>query len=99
MKLVLAILVAFLAGNVAMAGNTYVRPYVKKDGTYVQGHMRSTPNERRIDNYGAQNSIYGGNPYTGQRGSQRDAFSSPPAYNQPRRNCVPTHGVYGGSSC
>lgn len=80
MKLAIALTVALITGP-ALAGNTYVKPYVKKDGTYVQGHVRSDPNSVRYDNYGARNSVYGGNPYTGQRGSQRDEFSSPPAYN------------------
>lgn len=96
MRLALLILAAVFAGEAAAAGNTHVRPYVKRDGTFVQGHVRSAPNDRRYDNYGAQNSVYGGNPYTGQRGSQRDEFSDPPAYNRPSRNCVP---MYGRSSC
>ncbi|MCL4183504.1 MAG: hypothetical protein KJ011_08665 [Burkholderiaceae bacterium] len=47
----------------------------------------TAPNSVRYDNYGARNSnsIYGVNPYTRKRGSQRDEFSTPPAYNQPRQ--------------
>ena len=61
---------------------TYVQPHVNRDGTYTQGHYRSEPNSTRYDNYGARDNVYGNtNPYTGQRGSQRSEFSSPPAYN------------------
>lgn len=97
MKLAVVMLAALFAAEAAVAaGSTYVRPHVRKDGTFVQGHMRSAPNQNRYDNYGARNSVYGANPYTGQRGSQRDEFSNPPAYNKPRRNCS---GPYRLSSC
>src|SRR5688500_7685074 len=65
MKLALAaILVVFSASAVAQ---TYVRPHVRSNGTYVEGHYRSSPNNTRIDNYGSQGNI---NPYTGQAGSR-----------------------------
>lgn len=54
-----------LAAPLAMA-DTYVRPYVKKDGTFVQGHYRSSPNSTTLDNYSTQGNI---NPYTGKRGN------------------------------
>lgn len=82
---VAAVLSLAIAAPAFAAGPKSVRPYVRKDGTYVQGHARSAPNDVRVDNYGARNSVYGANPYTGQRGSQRDEFSAPPAYNQPRQ--------------
>lgn len=91
MRIVLMLLLAALALEVSAGGTKSVRPYVRKDGTYAQGHYRSAPNQQRLDNFGARNSIYGGNPYTGKRGSQRDELSTPPAYNQPRRNCVPAY--------
>lgn len=92
MKLVLAILLVALVGEVSAAGTKSVRPHIRKDGTYVEGHYRSAPNQQRFDNFGARNSIYGGNPYTGKRGSQRDEFGTPPAYNKPRRDCIPSYG-------
>lgn len=86
MKIALAVVLSVVIAAPALAaGSKSVRPYVKKDGTFVQGHMRSAPNSTRYDNYNARNSIYGTNPYTGQKGSQRDEFSSPPAYNQGRQ--------------
>lgn len=61
---------------------TYVRPYVDKNGNYREGHVRSNPDQIRRNNLNAENNQYGGvNPYTGQRGKQRDEYSSPPQYN------------------
>ena len=44
----------------------YVNGYYRKDGTYVQGHTKSSPDEYRYNNKGSQ--TYGG--------SQRDEYSS-----------------------
>lgn len=50
----------------------YVRPYVKRDGTYVEGHYRSSPNSTNWDNYSTQSNI---NPYTGSEGSRARDYS------------------------
>lgn len=52
-------------------GADYVRGHVRKDGTYVQPHFRSSPNDSRHDNYSTRGNT---NPYTGERGSV-DAFA------------------------
>ena len=52
----------------------YVRGYVKKDGTYVQPHFKSSPNNLKFDNYSSQGNS---NPYTGQRGYQSHEYSPP----------------------
>lgn len=49
-----------------------VAGYVRKDGTYVQGYCRSTPNQNRYDNFGSQS----------MGGKQRDEFSRAPTYNK-----------------
>lgn len=77
MKAIIAI-VALAASSMAFA-DQYVRPHVTKDGTYVEGYHRSSPNNNRYDNYSSQGNI---NPYTGQRGTERNEYSNPPAYNQ-----------------
>jgi hypothetical protein len=46
--------------------DTYVKGYTRKDGTYVQGHTKSSPDEYRYNNKGSQS--YGG--------SKRDEYSS-----------------------
>jgi hypothetical protein len=65
MKAVLAVLLAASTVS-ALAQSTYVRPHVRKDGTYVEGHYRTAPNNTRIDNYSTQGNM---NPYTGQQGT------------------------------
>lgn len=69
---------ALLVSGTASA-DQWVNGYTKKDGTYVQGHYRSSPNQYRYDNYSSQGNV---NPYTGESGSQRNEWSSQPSYNQ-----------------
>ena len=59
-----ALLVVMGSGS-AFAGK-WVNGYTKKDGTYVQGYYRSSPDSYRYNNRGSQ--TYGG--------SQRDEYSS-----------------------
>ena len=87
---------------VAASGQTWVDGHYRKNGTYVEGHMRSAPNQTRYDNFSAESSVYGNNPYTGKRGSQRDEFSAEPRYNssygqEPRRQC--SRDVFGNRIC
>lgn len=82
MRVTMLALLSLLFVDFAFADN-YVRPHVRRDGTYVEGHMRSSPNSNRFDNYSSQGNV---NPYTGQRGSDRNEFSNPPEYNTGRRD-------------
>jgi hypothetical protein len=81
MRISFLVLFSFLLSEFAFA-QTYVKPYVRRDGTYVEGHMRSNPNAQRFDNYNSQGNT---NPFTGQRGSERNEFSPEPAYNTGRQ--------------
>jgi len=47
--------------------SVYVKPYLKKDGTLVQGHFRSVPNGTVFDNWSVYPNI---NPYTGETGTK-----------------------------
>lgn len=47
------------------ASDIYVRSYIKKDGTYVDGHFRTAPNNSFYDNYSTKGNY---NPYTGKAG-------------------------------
>lgn len=67
MKSIIAI--ALLAISAQAVADQYVRGYVRKDGTYVQPHVRSSPNSVQWDNYSTKGNT---NPYTGQQGTQRD---------------------------
>lgn len=57
----------------------YTRGYIKKNGTYVQPHHKTHPDQYRYNNYSAKGNI---NPYTGKSGTQRHEFSNPPKYNK-----------------
>ena len=71
MKLkVLAFISLVLLADSVFAGQTWVDGYHRKDGTYVQPHVRSTPNAHRYDNFGP-----GSNPHTPYgRDSDRDGM-------------------------
>lgn len=78
---------AFFAIIIALPGiafaQTYVAPHIRSDGTMVQGHYRSAPDNTRINNYSTQGNY---NPYTGQQGHV-DPYALPqpqPAYQQQR---------------
>ena len=79
-----AIIVTLMLVTISLAAtaNENVRGYMKKDGTYVDPHHRTSPNNRRYDNYSSQGNQ---NLYTGQPGSERNEFSNPPAYNKNRQ--------------
>ena len=62
-----AVLVASIAVGPIAAQTSNVKPYVRKDGTFVQGHQRSSPNNTALDNYSSQGNS---NPYTGRSGTQ-----------------------------
>jgi len=61
-----ALFLALVALSGAVLADQYVNGYTRKDGTYVQGHAKSSPDENRYNNKGSQ--TYGGN--------QRDEYSS-----------------------
>lgn len=80
------VIFALMVISLSSIADEYVRGYVRKDGTYVQPHFRSTPNNFKFDNYGSQGNV---NPYTGQRGYAPNEFSTPPAYTPPSYNYRP----------
>ena len=63
----LCILLAFLP-SLIFASDVYVNGYTRKDGTYVQGHYRSAPNNTVSDNFSTYGNV---NPYTGKPGTVR----------------------------
>jgi hypothetical protein len=58
--LVFALLVTL---SMSAAAQTYVQGYTRQDGTYVQGHWRSSPDHNPYNNYSYPGNT---NPYTGQ---------------------------------
>lgn len=57
----------------SVAAQTYVKPYVRKDGTYVQPHFKTKPNSTTLDNWSTRGNT---NPYTGKAGTV-DPFAAP----------------------
>lgn len=60
------IAISILASSSNASAGKYVGGYTKKDGTYVQGHFKSAPDQYRYNNQ--QSQTYGG--------TKRDEFSS-----------------------
>ena len=57
-----------IATNMAAFANVNVGGYYRQNGTYVDSHYRTSPNNTVRDNW----STYGNtNPYTGQKGYKR----------------------------
>ncbi len=78
--LVVAIALSTIAGG-AVAADHRVDGYTRKDGTYVQPHQQTNPNETRTDNYGSRPNV---NPHTGKEGA-RDPYAQPNPYGQQQR--------------
>lgn len=72
----------------------YVDGYQRSDGTYVQGHYRTDPNDTRLDNYSTRGNT---NPYTGERG-YRDPYSASPSAPSPSYGTGMNDGIYGDPS-
>lgn len=56
-------LIMFLSLAGLAFADQYVRGYVRRDGTYVQPYMRSTPDRNPYNNFSFPGNA---NPYTGQ---------------------------------
>lgn len=80
MKAVVCLLVGLLCfSGLAFGKDVYVKGYVKRDGTYVQPHYRTTPNGTKNDNYSTKGNF---NPYTGKEGTKDgdDSYYSNDSY-------------------
>lgn len=69
----LALVAALVAMPFSAEAQVSVKGYYKSNGTYVQSHMRSSPNRTTSDNWSTTGNI---NPYTGQKGTT----NPPPRY-------------------
>lgn len=88
------VFVAILTILASMAyGQTYVNGYFKSDGTYVQGHYKTTPNNTVWDNYSTVGNV---NPYTSQVGTVQPTtfyYSVPSATAYTNTNSTRTYYV------
>ncbi len=62
--------------NRSRGGDVYVKPYYRKDGTFVDGHMRSSPDRDFFNNWSTKGNV---NPYTGKEGSKYYPDGTPAA--------------------
>lgn len=67
-----------------------VRGYVKADGTYVQPHYRTEPNNTVYDNFSTFPNV---NPYTGQVGTKYYSTPQPPAEQSTYYYSTPTYSL------
>jgi hypothetical protein len=78
MKQLMAYILLAIAAPVFSASSHSVKGYTKKDGTYVQPHKQTNPDQLRRNNYSSEGNY---NPNTGKEGKQRNELSNPPKYN------------------
>lgn len=62
-----ACMLAALLIAAPLSAQTQVQGHWRKDGTYVQPHTRTNPNNSTYDNWSSKPNY---NPYTGQQGTQ-----------------------------
>ena len=72
-----------LGAPFAFANSHQVKGHTLKDGTYVQPHSQTNPDQRRSNNYSSEGNY---NPSIGKQGNQRNEYSSPPQYNDSYNN-------------
>jgi len=75
-----------IAGSATAQTPAHVDGYLKKDGTYVQPHMKTTPDATKDNNYSSKGNV---NPYTGKEGTVNAQPSNP--YAVPQTPSYPTH--------
>jgi hypothetical protein len=84
MKKVLLIIGLVLISQTAQAAD-YVNGYVKKNGTYVAPHFKTSADSYKFNNYSTQGNV---NPYTGSKGYVNPYAYKPtnyaPAYKKPK---------------
>jgi hypothetical protein len=56
-----------LSGTGSNPNSHSVSPHVNSNGTYIQGHQQTNPNNTQLDNYGTRGNV---NPYTGAVGTR-----------------------------
>jgi len=90
---VVGVLILALVGGlvgVGWAQAVWVRPHVRSNGSYVEGHYRTAPDSNPYNNWSTQGNV---NPFTGKQGTadpyrQYQGYSNP--YSNPHSTCVPT---------
>ncbi len=84
----LALVLGLAIAAPTFAQDVYVEGYVRSDGTYVEPHYRSSPNDTVLDNWSTKGNV---NPYTGEPGTRNPYPSSNP-YSSGNSNSSPYQG-------
>lgn len=88
----LAVIGLLLLGLAGYSQNPkYQKGYTKKNGTYVEGHYKTSIDNKTENNYGTSGNT---NPYTGQKGNRPNDYSND-AYNHGQGQQIQT-GSRGG---
>lgn len=67
------LILLFSVISFSLNADTFVQGHYRGDGTYVQPHMRSDPNDTVRDNWSTKGNV---NPYTGEEGTRDyDSFN------------------------
>ena len=77
-----ALLAPSLLAPTTADASVYVDDYTRRDGTYVPGHHRSSPDSSTSNNWSSSGNT---NPYTGERG-YRNPY---PSWSSPSRSYWP----------
>lgn len=70
---ILVAIAIFFFSTPSFAQNVPVRQSLRKDGSYVQPHRRTLPDNSKLNNYSTKGNI---NPYTGKKGTV-DPYNPP----------------------
>lgn len=71
---ILALLLKLATFAPVFADDVSVKGYFRRDGTYVQPHMRSAPDSSYNNNWSTSPNV---NPYTGQQGTRQHGCTTP----------------------
>lgn len=67
------LLIFVLLFSVTIYSQVRVKGYYRKNGTYVQPHVRSNPNRTKSDNWSTKGNV---NPYTGKKGTKNVDYNN-----------------------
>lgn len=66
-KQTIFLIIVCASSSLTFANDVDVNGYYKNDGTYVQPHHRTSPDNDKSDNWSTEGNI---NPYTGKKGTK-----------------------------